>query len=349
MSFLVGPVNNRLWSLGKFYQASNPGKLIIYSGSFLHIANAFMFIGFVNRGGCYILPTEIPYSPAELHLLVQRYGLTTLFMFSPQLERFIRNAHQDSSLLATLQELDYVCYGGAVLDEVDEKWAASQSINIVNSYGTTEIGFMMQGIGRYTKSSGGLRLLPGCRYDFVPTSNDDETLLELVVPPGVADCPHSSLRDGETGDFHTGDLFSEVEPGVYVYKGRGDDWIKMESGLKCDTRSIENNVATVCGDDLVSAAVVVGYSRPTPTLIVELKEDISSESDADVSKIKEDILERMRPFQERRYLHERISDTRFILAVPSGAIPRTVVKGNLQRKLAEKQFATILDEVYSVA
>lgn len=62
-------------------------------------------------------------------------------------------------------------------------------------------------------------------------------MLEFVVLADSGDCPNASLRASD-GHFHTGDLFQEVSPGSYVFRGRDDDWIKTETSLRCDTKYV---------------------------------------------------------------------------------------------------------------
>lgn len=86
-----------------------------------------------------------------------------------------------------------------------------------------------------------LRFIPGSsvqmlRYFSKDDSNgtDAPRLLEAVLPPGRNDSPHPSLF-GEDNLHHTGDLFEEVEPGLYAFRGRSGDWLKTLGGL-CDTK-----------------------------------------------------------------------------------------------------------------
>lgn len=305
-----------------------------------------LFTTFLDRGGCFILPTEIPFPSSELRQLVADYGLTTLPMFGTYLSRLLREARDDDSLLDILKGLDYVTYGGVAPDEADETWAIAQGINLVNVFASTEVGFMMQSVGGQ-KDSSHLAPLPGSLYEFIPVSDGslgEEKLLELVIPPESPDCPHEPLRDSTTGKFHTGDLFFEVEPGEYLIRGRNDDWIKTEASLRCDTRAIENNAMEMCGKDLIGVAVVVGAGRPSPVLIVEPKHNMTDP--AGFVELKEEILRRIRPFHERRYVHERILDVGFIMVVPKGLLPRTATKGNVQRKIVEQEFKEALNKVY---
>ncbi|KAF5535545.1 acetyl synthetase [Fusarium mexicanum] len=331
---------------GAEYQETN-----VASGSFCHVANALGFISYLNKGSCMTLPTSLPYSLPELHRIVKECKLTVLNMFSSFLTEVIREARKDPELLAILQSFDACTCGGLPLNEDEAAWARGQGINIVELFASTEVGCMMIGVGgRHGKL---LRMWPGSTFEMRPisvaladTSSGDAanitsrgTLVELVVPKYAPECPHPSLCDQDTGDFFTGDIFLQVDPDRYISMGRNDDWIKMENSLRCDTRSIENNALEACGKDIISAAVVVGAARPSPALIVEANQI------EDYGELQTKILHRITSFHERRYKHERILDSRLIIIVPNGAIPRTA-KGSIQRKVVEKEFKEDLDRIY---
>jgi hypothetical protein len=102
---------------------------------------------------------------------------------------------------------------------------------------------MLLSIGGEGRDAPFLRPLAGTAYEFrsmVQPSGDvshqsSMQLLELVILKSSGDCPDVSLRHAD-GDFHTGDLFQEVTPGSYIFRGRDDDWIKSENSLRCDTK-----------------------------------------------------------------------------------------------------------------
>jgi len=104
---------------------------------------------------------------------------------------------------------------------------------------------MLQPIGGKGRDAPLLRPIPGTSYAFEPIDADTQSeghktsarMLELVILSSSADCPHTSLR-GSDGHFHTGDLFQEVMPGSYAFRGRNDDWIKSENSLRCDTKYV---------------------------------------------------------------------------------------------------------------
>ncbi len=121
-----------------------------------------------------------------------------------------------------------------------------------------------------------LRPLKGVNYGFIPISSSAQSeavhvsansqLHELVILSDSPDCPDESLRSKADGHFHTGDLFQEMQPGLYLARGRDDDWIKSLNSLRCDTKAIEDNLRATCAD-LVDECIVVGTGRPSPRLV----------------------------------------------------------------------------------
>jgi long-subunit acyl-CoA synthetase (AMP-forming) len=188
-------------------------------------------------------------------------------------------------------------------------------------------------------------------FEFIPFQdgqNAEEHILELVVPPEAPECPHPSLRDALDGKYHTGDLFLEIEPGQYIFKGRDDDWIKMEMGLRCDAKSIEDDTLQRCGDDLVQAVVAIGTGRPSPAIVIEPKDDSVLQSKEKTREFKHQVLQRITPFHRRRYKHEGIEDMNMIFVVPRGSLARTDTKGNIRRKKVELEFEQLLDEMFKL-
>ncbi|KAF5686192.1 acetyl synthetase [Fusarium denticulatum] len=330
-------------------------ETVVANGSFCHVANTLALISYVHKGSCMALPSSLPYSLSELKRIVKECKVTVLNMFSSFMAGVIEEARKDPELRAILQSFDACTCGGLPLEESEAAWAREQGINLVDLFASTEVGCMFMGVGG--RHGNLLRMWPGSTFEMRPISvAPDDTvsgasrnaangaptgkLVELVVPKHAPECPHPSLCDPTTGDFITGDVFLEVGQDRYISKGRNDDWIKMEISLRCDTRSIENNALETCGKDLISAAVVVGAARPSPALFVEAKQTEGHD------ELQAEILRRITAFHERRYKHERILDSRLIIVVANGALPRTA-KGSIQRKVVERKFKADLDRIYS--
>jgi acyl-coenzyme A synthetase/AMP-(fatty) acid ligase len=88
------------------------------------------------------------------------------------------------------------------------------------------------------------RPVDGISHEFRPVAPETKSesghqsgpiLVEMVILKDSPNRPQASFCDKD-GNFHTGDLFEEVLPGLYVSRGRDDDWIKSENALRCDTR-----------------------------------------------------------------------------------------------------------------
>ncbi|KAF4443198.1 hypothetical protein F53441_11507 [Fusarium austroafricanum] len=239
-----------------------------------------------------------------------------------------------------------IAYGDLPLDPSDEAWAWGHGLHLINSFGSTEVGIIL--VSHDAKGAALVPLSPSA-YEFVPFDNDEnaqEYLVEMVVPPESPNCPHPTLRDKD-GKFHTGDLFLEIAPGQYVYRGRDDDWIKMEMALRCDAKAIEDDALQHRGDDLIHAVVAIGTGRPQPVIIVEPKDEIALQSKEKERDLRCQVLKRITPFHRRRYKHESIDDTNFIRIVPQWSLPRGS-KGNSRRRQVEKEFEQVLDEMFKV-
>jgi acyl-CoA synthetase (AMP-forming)/AMP-acid ligase II len=226
---------------------------------------------------------------------------------------------------------------------------------------------MLLSIGGRGRDAALLRAIPGTSYAFAPIDADNQLesghqssnqLLELVILADSGDCPDPSLRSRD-GQFHTGDLFQEMAPGSFAFRGRNDDWIKSENSLRCDTkyvhsdsrshntahlrylrRAIEDNLRTTCGE-LIEECIVVGTGRPSPALFVEPAPGL------DHDKLKREIIRKTRPFHSRRYLHERITSQELIVIAPPKSLPRTATKGNIRRQAVEDAYKARLDDIYA--
>jgi len=106
-------------------------------------------------------------------------------------------------------------------------------------------------------------------------------------------------------------------------------------------RSIEDNVRATCGE-LVFECIVVGNGRPSPALFIEASERCTMDSE----KLRKEIVRRTRQFHSRRFIHERITSTKYVVVVERGTLPRTATKGNVRRKAVEDRYRELLDGIY---
>jgi hypothetical protein len=100
-------------------------------------------------------------------------------------------------------------------------------------------------------------------------------------------------------------------------------------------------VRALCAE-LVFECIVVGNGRSSPALFVEPSEQCTLNAE----QLKKQIIRRTRHFHSRRYLHERITSTNFVIVVEKGTLPRTATKGNVRRKAVEDKYKDLLDNIY---
>ncbi|KAI0370589.1 acetyl-CoA synthetase-like protein [Pilatotrama ljubarskyi] len=325
-------------------------------GSMCHIGQTFMFLASFQNGACTIQPKAVTFSTDELVHMITHGGLNRLNQFPAFFAVHARAARLNPKLLALLRSLDEILYSGQQMPREDEEWAYANDLQLRNLFGSTECGAMLLSIRGGGQPSPALRPIEGTAYAFIPIEdpvsegaegseyqNANARLLELVILPESGDCPHESMRSAD-GKYHTGDLFVEVAPGAYVNRGRGDDWIKSENCLRCDTRAIEDNVRQTCAD-LIAECIVVGNGRPSPALFVEPALGVQM-GDA---QLRREIIRRIRHFHSRRYLHERITSAKMVVVVPRGTLPRTATKGNVRRRAVEDMFKAELDAMFASA
>ncbi|KXN89924.1 hypothetical protein AN958_04928 [Leucoagaricus sp. SymC.cos] len=340
-------------SLTKSRQLSTPGNknqqdVTVWMGSMCHIGQNFMLLGSLQHGSCTIQPTAMSFSSEELMDMINHCGLNRLNQFAAFLANHLRRSRTDKELLSELVGLDEVLYSGLPLPRDEEEWAYKSGIKLRNTFGSTECGAMLLSIGGEGRDAPLLRPLAGTAYEFRPimqstgdaSHQSNMQLLELVILKSSGDCPDASLRH-EDGDFYTGDLFQEVTPGSYVFRGRDDDWIKSENSLRCDTKAIEDNTRATCSA-LIKECIVVGSGRPSPVMFIEPAAEINHD------KLKKEIIRKTRQFHSRRYLHERITSPNMIVVVPPQSLPRTVTKGNIRRKAVEEAFKAEIDRIFGV-
>ncbi|KAJ7717991.1 putative amp-CoA ligase [Mycena metata] len=306
-------------------------------GSLAHVGSMTTFLAASFRGFCTAQSPAMGMSTEELMNMVKSCGLNRMAVYATFLSTYIRAAQQDEKVLSALQAFRQIVHTGVALNPEDEEWAHLNHIPMTTLYATSETASMMTTVLGIGPDDRLLRLLPGVSARFnryrLPDDTEDTSseLWEMVLPPDAPDSPHPSLFSAD-GLYHTKDLFEEVKPGLYRFRGRQGDMLKTVHGF-CDTKAVEDNVRTTCGD-LVHEVVVVGTNCRRILLFVEV--DTTSEENGHLAT---EIIRRIRPFNERLFHHERIADPRQIRTFPPGTLPRTKEKGNIRRNATELLFA----------
>ncbi|ESK92811.1 amp- ligase [Moniliophthora roreri MCA 2997] len=326
-------------------------------GSICHMGQASYVMSGFYHGSCVIQQTTPFLSPTELRTMINVGGLNRASMFPALLVKLFRECQKrpESGLQELLSGLDCIVYGGGSMPKDELEWAQQHKINLINIYASTECGVpILQSRGlRYSDGEDYLRTvsvkkddgspLLSYRFDDLPADENGIQLKELVVLSDSGDCPDQSFRSPD-GHFYTGDLFEEVKPGAFIYRGRHDDWIKMANACKCDARSVEDDVRKACAD-LVFDCVVIGSRRPSPALIVE-----PATLDMPEERLRQEIFQRVVNLRShlQRLPHERIASPNGIIIVPPRSLIRTATKGNVRRNAVEQAMNSRLDTIFAI-
>ncbi|KAJ7678090.1 putative amp-CoA ligase [Mycena polygramma] len=320
-------------------------------GSLAHVASLTSFLAAAYRGYCTAQSPAMGMSTEELMRMAKQCGLNRLVVYATFLAVYIKAAQTDPEVLETLRGFRQIVHGGVALNREDEEWAYANGLPITAMYATSETATLMATKLGNDPSDRLLRLLPGgsarlIPYNVIDTDSDNtpsaSQLWEMVLPSGAPDSPHSSLI-ADDGLYHTKDVFEEVQPGFYIFRGRRDDWLKTVPGL-VDTKAIEDNVRKTC-EGLLHDAVVLGTNRTKPCLFVEANTPWGT--DEGRRCLIDQIIERTKSFNDRLLAHERINNPNQIRIVPFGTLPRNKEKGNIRRNATEQLFSAELDIICS--
>ncbi|KAJ7738147.1 acetyl-CoA synthetase-like protein [Mycena metata] len=330
-------------------------------GSFAHLGSATLISHLSVWGQCAVQTSRADFDVEEFLALVKAAGLNRVFLYAPWLSRLIKFAKADPVVLETLQKMRQIIYTGASINPDDEAWMVAKDLPVTLLYATTEACLCLISHISEKDHLPAMRIISSVECEFIPTTqhidaseltegkvgSEETQLYELFIPAHSRNCPHPSVRNRPPEGHVTGDLFEEVTPGRYVFRGRNDDWIRTGKQICfCDTKSIEDNVLSVCSN-LVRNCTVVGHNKPHIVLFVEPV--VQPTSEADIAELRAQILELTAPFRERLFVHERIAAAEHIVVVPSGSLSRTKEKGNIRRKAVEDEFAEVLKSIYAVA
>ncbi|KAF7297287.1 Acetyl-CoA synthetase-like protein [Mycena indigotica] len=326
-------------------------------GSYGHVGSATMISHLGASGQCMVRLASNTLDREQILELTRLAGLNNLFIYAPWLSKLVNLAKTDPEILTVLRSMRQISYTGASLNPEDEQWIIESAIPATCVYATTEIALCLVSDLDRVKMIPAMRLVPGVQCQFIPTNSlthelatnahgqlTGNQLYDFFIPESAPNCPHPSIRNRPDGHI-SGDLFEEVSPGYYVFRGRNDDWIRTGPTCAfCDTKSIEDNCMLTCAD-LVKNCTVVGHYKPALVLFIEPALALSSESD--LATFKMEILKQTAAFNARLFSHERITDARRIVVVPPGSLPRTTEKGNVRRKAVEEDYASLLQDIYT--
>ncbi|KAH8101485.1 acetyl-CoA synthetase-like protein [Cristinia sonorae] len=331
-------------------------------GNFGNVGTATCVSYLSGLGQCVVQTSRSDFGRDEFLDLVRECGMNRMLLYVPWLTNLLDIARTDNILLEALKGMRQICYTGASLNPDDEAWIMAAGIPATTLYASTELGPCLVNDFVNPNSLPLMRLVPDIGLTFVKSANlrpsdmdgrsDAKSrggeLYYLFAPESSPCCPHKSIRNRPDG-HNTGDLFEEVEPGLYAFRGRDDDWIRTGPHLHfCDTKSIEDMVLIQCAN-LVKNCTIVGHYKPTLVLFVEPQNDVAVATTAEVFAFKGQLLKKIAPSNATLFPHERIENPDHVVVVPSGSLDRGGEKSNIRRKTVEERNKSILDQIYESA
>ncbi|TFK38520.1 acetyl-CoA synthetase-like protein [Crucibulum laeve] len=319
-------------------------------GAFTAVGSATCINYLSWSGQCVVQTSATNFGADELLAMIRECGLNNLLLYAPWFSNLLSIARKNAEVLEALRGMTQIAYTGAALNPEDEAWIIEQDLPATALYATTESDLSDR------QSLPAMRVVKGTKCRFIPASLDTSDLdsnsekrsrggrlFDFFIPDDTPNCPHPSVRNRPDGHI-TGDLFEEIQPGYYAFRGRNDDWIRVSNNRYfCDTKSIEDNILKTCSD-FVQNCVLVGHYKPRLVLFAE--PFVAIQDDEEIHAFKERILQRHSEFNSQLYESERINSPLQIVVAAPGSLPRTKEKGNIRRKAAEDEHAELLKSIY---
>ncbi|KAJ7489329.1 hypothetical protein FB451DRAFT_1522932 [Mycena latifolia] len=300
-------------------------------GSLAHVASVTSFLAATYRGYC-TAQSAIDMSTEGLMKMIEMCGLNRMAVYATYLSVYIKAAQKDPEVLRALQNFRQIVHAGVALNREDEEWAYANNLPITAMYGTSETASLMTTKLGNSPSDRLLRLMPGGSARLIQYTSDNHTntpsssspqLWEVVLPAGAPDSPYPSLFKDDL--YHTGDLFEEVQPGLYAFRGRQDDWLKTVWGLWPSKTMFGHSVRGFCMTQL---------SLGVRAKVVLFVETTGESSDEACRRLIDEIISRTKPFNARLLAHKRVDNPKQIKVVPKGTFSRNKEKGNVSRSIS---------------
>uniref|UniRef100_A0A3G9K3K9 Hispidin synthase n=1 Tax=Neonothopanus nambi TaxID=71958 RepID=HIPS_NEONM len=280
-------------------------------------------------------------------------GLKALCESEPSVKAHLQ-VEERAQLLKSLQHMEILECGGAMLEASVASWAIENCIPISIGIGMTETGgALFAGPVQAIKTgfSSEDKFIEDATYllvkdDHESHAEEDINEGELVVKSkmlprgylGYSD-PSFSVDDAGWVTFRTGDRYSVTPDGKFSWLGRNTDFIQMTSGETLDPRPIESSL---CESSLISRACVIGdkfLNGPAAAVcaIIELEPTAVEKGQAH----SREIARVFAPINRDLPPPLRIAWSHVLVLQPSEKIPMTK-KGTIFRKKIEQVFGSAL-------
>lgn len=258
-----------------------------------------------------------PPDSASFSSVIQAHGCTLLFA-QP---RFLADVVSTPELVARLRTLRLVITGGEPLaDALLNRWAGFSQVELLDSYGNTEVGFLYisNRPGEARRGSVG-RPVDGLHVEVI--DEEERTMpsgrvgkLRVRGPMVIHGYCNDALHTAQSfrnGWFVTSDMFSVDQDGYYYIHGRSDHLIKLGCGDWVNPNELEK---VLLEHPSVRECAIVGV--PDNRGLTELKAYVvvgaSGPKDQALARELGDMVRHRWPMQE----YKRVGTVEFISVLP---------------------------------
>ncbi|KAI4090749.1 MAG: hypothetical protein LQ344_004529 [Seirophora lacunosa] len=174
--------------------------------------------------------------------------------------------------------LDFLCTAGGPLSQAAGD-LISRATTLIQLYGSTEAAILPL-LFPSPEDWEYMEWHPAIKHE-MRVADPDDTIRELVLHMDSGTEKTAALNHNLPGatEYSTRDLFQAhpTKPGLWRFYGRNDDIIVLGNSAKFFPVPMETKLQ---GHLLLSGALVIGQGRSRPALLVETKEDVSSDPSA---------------------------------------------------------------------
>lgn len=238
----------------------------------------------------------------------------------------------EETVLANLESLSFVLWGGGPLKPVVREKLAAMKLNLVNHSGATEVGAL------------GPCFMPDDTYDSRYIRFRQDLSLEFsraeTKDDGAQQWTMKAYPFGWEEPFILQDrlLGNPARPGVeYEILGRNDDLLVLGTGEKVLPQILE---LTLTSKPSVKAALAFGEGQFEVGVIIEPLQQVT-----DVQAFKSELWPTIQEAGLKMDSHARVSSLESVLIVSPGTLPRSD-KGSVQRKESYRLLDREITEVY---
>ncbi|KAK1971952.1 thioester reductase domain-containing protein [Colletotrichum sublineola] len=317
----------------------------------------FMPMPLFHAAGCFIVifaavlwahPVALgiidrPLTPQTVIDAVEHAGIDNTLLPPAILEEM---SHMPDGI-AALRKLKRVHFGGGNLAREAGNKLVKEGVVISSVIGATETGLMPYFFQKNLELWQWF-IIDSERLgvDWRKMSGEDDDVYEQVIVRQEGN-PFQPIfyTFPDINEYSTKDLYRKhpTLPDHWMYYGRSDNIIVFSNGEKLNPVTIEE---IVTGHPRVKGAVVAGYMRFQPFLILEPNEPLTSEDDK--QKFIDDVWPLVVKANKETVAHGQIGRAFIGVTKPEKPFPRAG-KGTIQRAMALKLYKDEIDEWYANA